>query len=111
MVHEDARLVNNFTFYHGDDHLGFWCLVGNASVNPTQRVKFFFLKTFFYYFFFFLELAYDRKGCNRHCIDDYIVWGACQAANHSPERPTYGRLMAGSYGSFTDVATSYYQLV
>ena len=30
-------------------------------------------------------------------IDDTIVWGACQVANHSPGRPTYGRPMAGSY--------------
>ena len=61
----------------------------------------FFNVSFFYYFsLFFLELAYDRTGCNRQDVDDKIVWGACQAANHSPERPTYGRPMAGGYRQF-----------
>ena len=57
------------------------------------------MKTFFYLFSFFygVSIIYDRKACNRTVIDDTIVWGACQVANHSPERPTYGRPMAGSY--------------
>ena len=43
-------------------------------------------------------------------IDDAIVWGACQVANHSPGRPTYGRPMAGSYAtvsSYNSAIASY----
>ena len=83
--------------------------MGNTTVNPTQRAQFFFTfseNLFLPIFFFFMELAYDRRPAIDTVTDDAIVWGACQVANHSPERPTYGRPMAGSYTTVSSDANA-----
>ena len=84
--------------------------MGNTTVNPTQRAPVFLTfneNLFFTYFLFFygVSIVYDRKACNRTVTDDAIVWGACQVANHSPGRPTYGRPMAGSYATVSPTTT------
>ena len=72
---------------------GFIACLGLCAGLPEARTGYISV----FYFFYVFSGSWPLLPVRLSGVDDRIVWGACQAANHRPHRPRYGHPMAGSF--------------